>query len=253
MLFGALAVGHGMTPLQATIMSAGVFAGASQFVAIDLMGQGVPMWSIAVSVLAVNFRHLLYSAAITPLIRPLRWRVKIPLFFVLVDPAFAYVQSRRPGFDVVGYFSLGVTVYAFWCVATFLGAMFGQLLTDPEAYALDMLLPIYFLALVMGFRSRANWGVTVVVTFLVSALVYKAPDWGVAFLGSPWHVTLGGLSGMLAAALFARRDPPELAPAAEPGAGGAAPEPRGGARPGPRGERAGRAASASPVGARMAQ
>ena len=109
-LFGALAIGQGMTPLEATVMSATVFAGAAQFVAIDLMGHAVPIWSIVVSVLAVNFRHLLYSAAITPVIHVLPWRVKVPMFFLLVDPAFAFIQENKHRLDLVAYFSLGVTV-----------------------------------------------------------------------------------------------------------------------------------------------
>ena len=94
-LFGALAVGRGMSPMEATVMSATTFAGAAQFVAIDLMGHQVPMWSIIVSVAAVNFRHLLYSAAITPVIRRFSWRTKAGIFFLLVDPGFAYAQSDR--------------------------------------------------------------------------------------------------------------------------------------------------------------
>ncbi|UOM35897.1 AzlC family ABC transporter permease [Acuticoccus sp. I52.16.1] len=214
-LFGALAIGQGMTPLEATVMSATVFAGAAQFVAIDLMGHAVPIWSIVVSVLAVNFRHLLYSAAITPVIHVLPWRVKVPMFFLLVDPAFAFIQENKHRLDLVAYFSLGVTVYVVWVAATVFGACFGKLISSPEAYALDMLMPIYFLALVMSFRRRPNWGLTVVTTFAVSALVYKAPDLGVTFLGSPWHISLGGIAGMLAAALAARPDPPEVSLADE--------------------------------------
>ncbi|RAI03971.1 branched-chain amino acid ABC transporter permease [Acuticoccus sediminis] len=213
-LFGALAVGRGMSPFEATVMSATVFAGAAQFVAIDLWGHSAPLWSILVSVLAINFRHLLYSAAVTPVIRHLPWRIKIPAFFVLIDPAFAFIQENKPRLDLVAYFSLGISLYIAWVTATVFGVLFGQLLSDPEAYALDMLMPIYFLALVVSFRHRPNWGLTVVATFVVSSLVYKAPEWGVTFLGPPWHITLGGLGGMIAAAIAARPDPPEVSEAA---------------------------------------
>ncbi len=209
-LFGALAIGHGFTTLETALMSATVFAGAAQFVAIDLMGHAVPLWSIVLSVLAVNFRHLLYSAAVTPVVHRLPWRIKAPMFFFLVDPAFTFIQENKTKLDLVAYFSLGLSLYVVWIGATVFGAMFGRLMSKPEVYALDMLLPIYFLALVMTFRRRPNWLLTVVTSFGVSALVYMAPDWGVGFLGSPWHISLGAVGGMIAAAIAARPDPPEV-------------------------------------------
>lgn len=213
-LFGALAVGRDLSPTEAVVMSAALYAGASQFVAIDLVGQNVPLWSIVLSVLAVNFRLVLYSAALTPLVRALPWRTKAPLFFLLVDPVFAHVQRARPGLDLAGYFGMAVLLYVAWVASTVLGVLFGQLLDDADAFAVDMLLPIYFLALVMGFRSRPNWLLTVAVSAAVAAFVYKAPAWGLTFLGSPWHVTIGGVAGILAAILATK--PPRREPACGP-------------------------------------
>ncbi len=64
MLFGALAVANGLSVFEATLMSATVFGGASQMVGIELFGQKVAPWLIVLSIFAVNFRHVLYSAAI---------------------------------------------------------------------------------------------------------------------------------------------------------------------------------------------
>ena len=44
-------------------MSATVYAGASQMVGIELFGNKVPPWLIVLSIFAVNFRHVLYSAS----------------------------------------------------------------------------------------------------------------------------------------------------------------------------------------------
>ena len=217
MLFGALALGRGgLSGFDTILMSAVVFAGSAQFVAIDLYGQKIPMWSVVLSVFAVNFRHLLYSAAVTKAVRSFPWRVKLPLFFLLTDPTFAFIQEERQRLNLAAYFGLGVSLYVVWLGGTALGVLFGSFLTDPEAYALDMLLPIYFVALVMSFRRRPNWALTVVVTFIVSGIVYKAPEWGITFLGTPWHMTIGCLGGMLAAAIVARPGSPPLSAPEEP-------------------------------------
>ena len=45
-------------------MSATVYGGASQMVGIELFGQKIAPWLIVLSIFAVNFRHVLYSAAL---------------------------------------------------------------------------------------------------------------------------------------------------------------------------------------------
>lgn len=84
---------------------------------------------------------------------------------------------------------------------TALGGIFGQLIGDPKVIGIDVLLPIYFLALVLGFRKRANFLPVVAVSGAVSVIAYHT-------VGSPWHVSIGAIAGMaLAAMLPIKRDP----------------------------------------------
>jgi predicted branched-subunit amino acid permease len=64
---------------------------------------------------------------------------------------------------------------------------------DARAIGLDFMLPIYFLGLVMGFRGRPRWLPVVLVSALSSMVAYRT-------IGSPWHVTVGALAGILLAA-----------------------------------------------------
>ena len=205
LLFGALVVSKGLTVGDAVLMSATVYAGASQILAIELFAASVPAWSIVLSVLAINFRHVLYSAAVTPIVRSRRAGEKAAVFALLVDPQFAMTQRRaeagRP-FSMAWYLGLGLTSYAGWVAAAWLGGTFGSLVEDPRAWGLDMLVPIYFLGLVMGFRARRHWAPIVLASGAVSALVYHAPEFGLIWLGAPWHVSLGGLAGILVAILM---------------------------------------------------
>ena len=203
LVFGAVAAQNGATAADAMLMSALVYAGASQMVAVDLFGQSVPLWAIAVSVFAVNFRHILYSAAVTPVMRMFSWPVRYSALAILIDPQFALTEKRReerrsvtPGW----YFGLGLSIYASWIIESGIGAVFGALIEDPTAFGLDMILPIYFLALVLGFRKRPNWLPVVATSAVVALIVYRLPG-----LGSPWHVSMGALAGVLVAALL----PPE--------------------------------------------
>ena len=197
MLFGALAVANGLTVFEATLMSLTVFGGASQMVGIELFGQQVAPWLIVLSIFAVNFRHVLYSAAIGS--RLAHWPVwqQAAGYFLLTDPQFALAEARAEAGRTVGfvwYMGAAVPVAFFWVLGTWLGAMFGRLIPDPHAIGLDFLLPIYFLGIVMGFRKRPLWLPVVLVSGVASILAYK-------FVGSPWHVSLGALAGIMLAAI----------------------------------------------------
>ncbi|MBA1139048.1 AzlC family ABC transporter permease [Mesorhizobium neociceri] len=198
LLFGAIAVDNGFSVLEASLMSALIFGGASQMVGIELFGQHVAPWLIVLSIFAVNFRHVLYSASIGR--RIAHWPViqQALGYFVLTDPQFAVAEARAESGRPVGfvwYMGLGLPVYVFWVVESGLGAVFGKLIPDTHALGIDFLLPIYFLGLVMGFRKRPLWLPVVIASAAASIIAYKT-------VGSPWHVSIGAIAGVLLAVIL---------------------------------------------------
>lgn len=196
-LYGALAVQHGFSVFEAVFMSVTIFAGASQMVGLDLFGQKVAPWLIVLSIFAVNFRHILYSAAIGRRIRHWSPAKKAVAFFFLVDPQFAESErhiARGGGIGFGWYMGLAVPVYVFWVIDSLVGAVFGRMIPNTDSLGLDFLLPIYFLGLVMGFRSRPFFLPVVAASALGSVIAYQT-------VGSPWHVSIGALAGIAVAAL----------------------------------------------------
>ena len=201
LLYGALAGQHGLSPVDAALMSALIFGGASQMVGLDLFGRQIsPLW-IVFSIFAVNFRHVLYSATLGRRIR--HWPVgqKALGFFFLTDAQFAeaerLAEAGRP-VTFAWYMGLSVPIYVTWVIESYLGASFGKLLGDTYAIGIDFLLPIYFLGLVMEFHKRPLWLPVVAASAAGSILAY----WTV---GSPWHVSLGALAGVALAAAMPPR------------------------------------------------
>ncbi|MFN3546362.1 MAG: AzlC family ABC transporter permease [Mesorhizobium sp.] len=195
-LFGALAVQNGFTVGEAVLMSAAVFAGASQMVGIELFGKAVPAWMIVLSIFAVNFRHVLYSASFGR--RTGHWTApqRALGFFFLADPQFAESERKAEAGETIGfawYLGIAVPMYSFWVFDAWIGALFGRLIPDPHTLGLDFLLPIYFVGLLMGFRKRPLW-LPVVIASGAAAMV--AHEW----VGSPWHVSIGALAGIVLAA-----------------------------------------------------
>ena len=198
LLFGAIAVDNGLSVLEATLMSALIFGGASQMVGIELFGQHVAPWLIVLSIFAVNFRHVLYSAGIGR--RIAHWPIieQALGYSILTDPQFAVAEARAQSGQTVGfawYLGLGLPVYVFWVIESALGAVFGKLIPDTHALGIDFLLPIYFLGLVLGFRKRPLWLPVVIASAAASIIAYKT-------VGSPWHVSIGAVAGVLLAVIL---------------------------------------------------
>jgi len=205
-LFGAVAVDNGQTIAEATLMSMTLFAGASQLVGIELFGHNAAPWLIVLSIFAVNFRHILYSAAIAPYMSHFTGLQKFIAFHLLTDPQFAETVKRGERgipVDFGWYFGFGVIIYIPWVLITILGAYLGGLIGDPKDIGLDVLLPIYFMGLVLGFRKRDNFLPVMVVSAIASVIAYH-------FVGSPWHVSLGALCGILLAAVLPIRATTDL-------------------------------------------
>ena len=198
-LFGATGVNNGLAFGETVLSSASVFAGASQFVFLDLYGQQAPVWSILLAVFAINFRHVLYSASIGRYMGEFTFFQKYSGFFFLCDPLFGAGEIRAQNQKLTSayYFGYAVPLYLIWIGFTALGAGFGKLITDPQAFGFDMLLSIYFLSLLMGFRTRANWLASVLASGVASVLVYK-------MIGAPWHIMLGALVGITLAAMIGK-------------------------------------------------
>lgn len=198
-LFGALAIKSGLDIWQTIFASATIFAGASQFVFLELYALKVPGWSILLSVLALNFRHVLYSASLGRKMQHFSFLQRYGTFFFMVDPMFGSAEDRAQSHGLTPSYiiSYGLLMYLSWILFTAMGAWFGALIEDPNQFGLDLLMPIFFLTLVMGFRKRPNWLPVVCASGVVSVVVY----W---LLGPPWHISIGALAGILLAVIIGK-------------------------------------------------
>ncbi|RLQ88173.1 AzlC family ABC transporter permease [Notoacmeibacter ruber] len=197
LLYGALAVDSGLSIFEATFMSAVIFGGASQMVGLQLFDGRVPGWLIVLSIFAVNFRHILYSAAIGP--KLMHWPVwqRAVAWFVLTDPQFAEsakMAEERP-VPFSWYLGLGLILYGLWVLESYLGARFGSLIDNPEALGLDFMLPLYFFGMLYDFRSRKPF-FPIVISSAIGSIV------AMVTVGSPWHVSLGAFCGIAAAVVI---------------------------------------------------
>ncbi len=117
-----------------------MFTGASQFAFIGLIGGGAA--AAVATALLLGGRNALYGLRLAPYLRP-RW---LAAQFV-IDESAAMAVRDTPADTRLGFWSTGLAVFVCWNAATLLGALGGQLLSDPRALGLDAAAPAAFLAL----------------------------------------------------------------------------------------------------------
>ncbi len=186
MAYGALAVESGVSGAMAQAMSAIIFAGASQVVAIELIGS-TPAVVLVFTVLLVNLRHVLYGASLAPDVAALPTRWRWLLAYLLTDEAYAVTiarYQRDPSSRRHWYFlGAGLALWAIWQVTTALGVFAGAAV--PDGWSLDFALPLTFIAiLVPSLNGRP-------------ALAAAGAAGLVASLGVHWPYGLGLLGGAI--------------------------------------------------------
>jgi predicted branched-subunit amino acid permease len=138
--FGALAVASGLSVPQACALSLLMFTGASQFAFVGLIGGGLA--SAVATALLLGARNALYGLRLAPYLRPRG----LAAHFV-IDESAAMAVPDTPGDTRLGFWSTGIAVFAFWNLATLIGALAGNAISDPNAFGLDAAAPAAFLAL----------------------------------------------------------------------------------------------------------
>jgi 4-azaleucine resistance transporter AzlC len=200
LLYGALAVGKGMTPLAASLSSFFIFAGGAQFAALELWRSPPPILAVVFSTLLINARHILMGASLkAKLGRFAPFQRAFGLFF-MADENWAMAERRAAARPLTpAYFlAMSVVFWANWTLWSTLGAFAGAFLGDPRRIGADFAFTALFIGLVAGFWKGRSTAITVIASAVASALAYR-------LFGPPWHVAAGALSGILAAYLDAAR------------------------------------------------
>lgn len=199
--FGLAATQVGLNDTDIVLMSALVFAGASQFAALDLWGTQVPLVPLAITTFAINARHLLMGATLYPWLRhlPPARRYGVMLFASDANWAMA-MQGFHRGERALGVlFGGGLAIWSFWILGTWLGLHFGNAIEDPVSLGLDMVMGCFLLAMVVGgrkdLRNLAIW--------TVAALSAMLAYW---YLPANSHVVVGALSGGVLGALWMEKE-----------------------------------------------
>ena len=194
LVVGATAAEEGLSTLQAVGLSVGVFAGASQLAAIDLLGAGAPLLVVIATALVINMRMVMYSASLAPHVRELPRRRRLAMSYLLVDQAYALSVLRWERHDepvrvrFAFYLAVALPLWTIWQTTTLVGAVVGSRV--PDGVPLSFTVTLVFLAvLVPSLTDRPR---------VVAAVVAGGVAMGARGLPADLALIVGAVCGIAA-------------------------------------------------------
>lgn len=199
-VFGTLAAAAGVTFPEAVSMSALVFAGSVQIVAVEQWTHPLPLAALVLSALVVNARFVLMGMALRPYVTGLTWPQRCAVAFLIGDENWAISIPRfeQGETDAGIMLGSGILIFACWIAASAIGHAAGSGVADPRRWGFDFIGIAIFVALLVarwrGTKTLLPWAVA-------AATAVAASHW----LPGKWYILVGGIAGSLVGAASRER------------------------------------------------
>lgn len=169
MAFGLLAKTIHLSLLDSFLFSFLVFAGASQFMALDLIKAGVATGSIILSTFLLNLRHLMMSASLSLRLRGSKRAVLFFIAFGITDETFAVASLKHGKLTTPFLLVLQGLSYSAWVGGTVVGYIVGAILPTALQNSLGIGLYAMFAAILTPEMRKS---MNVVILAVISAITY---------------------------------------------------------------------------------
>jgi predicted branched-subunit amino acid permease len=173
-----------------------VFTGIAQLLALEVWTDPMTLGTIAsvtTLTLVISARLILMGASLRPWMGPLpAWQV-YPVLLLTTDAnwivAMRY-RAEKGGGDAAILAGAGLALWACWVGAVVPGYLLGAIMKDPKTFGIDLMLPIFFVAMLVqlwrGPRRAIGWVVAGVVGLAASFL-----------LPGFWFIVIGAVVGSI--------------------------------------------------------
>ncbi|MDX2270968.1 MAG: AzlC family ABC transporter permease [Cyanobacteriota bacterium] len=179
-IFGTLAADADLSLLGALGMSALVFAGSAQFIALGLLNNGASLGILFLTTGIVNLRHLLYSVSLLPHVKSLNQGWKSVLGFWLTDETFVvaiqrYQQPDHSPHKAWYHLGASLSLYVSWQLSTWVGLTVGNGIPALTDWGLEFAVVVTFIGMIMPYLQSWSMGTTVLVAGIVAFLANGIP------------------------------------------------------------------------------
>ncbi len=180
-IFGVMAMQSGITPFEAVLMSASVFAGAAQFAALPMIADQASMITVFLTVFLLSSRYFLTSLSMSPYYAQFGSSFSnISAFFMsneqyaVTYTHFSHYRSTKSYITAVSLF-----LYGSWILGTLIGTLISELIPgDPRTMGFSFTFTAMFLAMAFNQLSTKFLLFTFILcgllsTYLATALPYS--------------------------------------------------------------------------------
>ena len=173
--FGALSVAAGLDVWQTCVLSLLMFSGGSQFAFVGVVaGGGLSAIPAAIaSAWMMGVRNGFYAVAMAPLLKLRKLQRFVGAQLTIDESTGVALSQAEPRQQKYGFWATGLAVFVFWNLMTLLGALLGELMSDPAIWGLDAAAAAAFVALVWPRLHDSPTRVVAVLAFLVA--VFSSP------------------------------------------------------------------------------
>ena len=171
MAFGILAKTAGLTAGESLFMSAVVFAGASQFAALNMLMIGVSVADILITTALLNARHIMMGSSISQRMeRGMNPFEKCALFFFLTDESFSLALLQDAEIVTPGFlWGVQLPIFLTWNILTVCGSFLPRDLQSSMGVAIYAL----FLAIIIPAARRSRAALIVTLSAMALSALFK--------------------------------------------------------------------------------
>jgi 4-azaleucine resistance transporter AzlC len=163
-----------------------VFAGASQYMAINLLNTGATYLEIIIATFLLNFRHFLMSAGISQRLAEKHAGKLAAVAYGITDETFAVASSQKDILSAGYLAALGLFSWLSWNVGSLIGYLAGSYLPERLGAAMGVALYALFAALLAPqIKNNLFMGILAVISaglhYLLSLASILTKGWTFVF------------------------------------------------------------------------
>lgn len=185
--FGLLAKNTGLSLIDTVLFSLIVYAGASQFMALDLIIAGVSTGNIIFATFLLNLRHLMMSASLSLKLDNVKKSLLPIIGYGITDETFSLLSFKEGDLESPYVLTITVLAHLTWAAGTILGYLVGEILPSSLQSSLNIALYAMFAALLFPhFKFNRKILVLSIVTAIIYTIIYSTN-----IFTSGWDIIIG--------------------------------------------------------------
>lgn len=199
MAFGLLSKNTDISFRDTSLLSMMVYAGASQFMALDLIAAGVSSGSIILATFLLNLRHMMMSASLAVEFQNMNKRLLPIVAFGITDETFSVISFNKEKISLPFVLTINILAYSSWALGTMTGYLVGEILPESLQSSLSIGLYAMFAALLFPEIKKSK---NILFLSIISSIIYILLFYSNIFT-SGWDIILGIIiSSALGVVLF---------------------------------------------------